>query len=81
MREAITLRARRDDAREASAERDPGVEETQQEHLPLLGDLEREHRAMVQERDDEQRAAQNSFRMTMYRWGLRTWGGASQGES
>ncbi len=56
---------------DASFEREPGLEETQQEHLPLLCDLIREHRAMVQERQEQQRAAHRSFRMTMYQWGRR----------
>lgn len=59
---------------DASFEREPGLAETQQEHLPLLGDLIREHRAMVEERHLQESEQQSSFRMTMYQWGLRTWG-------
>jgi hypothetical protein len=65
---------------DASSEREPGLEETQQEHLPLLNDLIREHRAMLEERRLQQRAHDASFRMTMYQWGRRALGHTHEGK-
>lgn len=80
MRELITLKDKRNDAFDASSERDPDLAETQQEHLPLEADLVREHRAMVQERIQQQRQYDASFRMTMYQWGRRALG-RTEGEA
>lgn len=77
MTDEIDLRAGID----ASFEREPGLEEAQREHLPLLEELTREYNAMVRERREAQRAEHTSFRMTMYQWGIRALGRSPGGEA
>jgi hypothetical protein len=57
--------------RTLTAERGPSYRLVQDESLPPLGELIREHRAMVEERLREEREQDHHFSHTLHEWSKR----------
>jgi hypothetical protein len=71
MHEPITAQDVHQAERAVAMERGPNYKLVLDESLPPLHELIAEHTAMVQERHNQQREYESSFRMTMYQWGRR----------